>query len=144
MKDGDFVAFWLSSGRLVTRWKNARSSVGNAIIAKSRAELEVVLQEKLGKVQSESVGIFQFVGLPKMSQASGEVVLRNARPIAASAMIFSKQELRAELEAILKRLDQDDSDTSFWAEIFVRHKTRKDEDDGGESPPRHRGPFRRD
>ena len=145
MQDGDFIAVWLTSGRPITRWKNARATIPNAIVTRTRKEMEQILTEKLGKVQSEGIGVFQFVGVSgAASPEKGTAAVRNAEPISAVAMILSPKELRSHFENMLKIAEQEGGDQSLWVECFIRQKTRKDGDDGGTAPQGFRGKFRRD
>ena len=143
MREGDFVAVWLSSGRLVTRWKNARATISNAIVAKTKKEVEDILTQKFGgKIQTD-VGIFQFAGLSPSGSKEAGATVRNAQPISAFAMILSPKELRAYFENVLKAVEQS-GDEGLWVECFIRPRTRREEDDGGNAPPNSRGRFRRD
>lgn len=145
MREGQFVAIWMSDGRFVTRWKDARANILHAVIADTRAEMDAVLTEKLGKVRSSNIGIFQFVGCAAMST---DTITKNAQPIAAFAQILSNGELQQKFAEILALAERARGAGPFWAEVFVRPKTRVVDEGAPPAGPRpsgrQPGKFRRD
>lgn len=147
MREGQFVALWMSDGRLVTRWKDARANILHAVIADSREEMVETLSKKLGKATAATIGIFQFVGCAPMTP---DTVTKNAQPIAAFAQVLSNAELHQKFAEVLTLADRAKEAGPFWAEIFVRPKTRISDEDARKQLPgprpsgRHPGKFRRD
>lgn len=147
MQEGQYVALWLGSGRLVTRWKDARATILHAVISSSKEEMVEVLSKKLGKANADTIGMFKFEGCAPLTP---DTVTRNAQPIAAFAQVLSVEELRGKFEQILKLAEQAKDAGPFWAEVFVRPKTRINDESVRRQLPesrpsgRHPGKFRRD